>query len=110
MTLIRNVINADFLVPTFPWPPVGDYMFNIARDKSIYSNPPGTDLNKAVDGNMDTEAYTGNGSMPFISVDLRSQHEIEEVHILIRPAGKLNRVEMPFVTYVHHKNYYSSCI
>ena len=44
-----------------------------------------------------------NGSMPFISVDLRSQHVIEEVHILIRPAGKLNRVEMPFATYVYRK-------
>ena len=74
---------------TFPRGTSGD--INIAKYKPVYSKPPGSNLRNAVDGKVNTEAYMRSGSMPFISVDLGSQFMIDEVHIIIRRAGKLNR-------------------
>ena len=61
----------------------------MALFKRVYAYPNGTNLAQAVDGDWDSEAHTGNGSMPYIAVDLGSQSVIENVSILIRPGGKL---------------------
>ena len=74
--------------PTFSRLTAGDV--NIALHKQVYSNPPGHNLGNAVDGEVDTEASMGDGSMPFIAVDLGSRYMIDEIHILIRRVGKLN--------------------
>ena len=63
---------------------------NVALYKSVYTDPPGINLRYAVDGNLDNEARTGNRTMSFISVDLRSRYAIEDVYILIEPVGKLS--------------------
>ena len=62
---------------------------NVALSKPMYANPSGTNLDNAVDRDLNSEAHTGNGNMFFIAVDMESHYVIKYICILIRAAGKL---------------------
>ena len=67
---------------------------NVALNKTVYADPPATNLNNTVDGDFRSAAFLGNGRIPIIiiAVDLGSHYVLREVFIFLGPNGKAPNV------------------